>query len=109
MGKWNFRRPRFQRQRRDWPLSYDREPLIPRSGFTDEGVPAWEKKFCALVGLIPWQKVLDTEINMPYLHKNVDSWEASAAEEAFRNAKNRFWAKENALPCDIPLPDPDKY
>ncbi|KAF2289350.1 hypothetical protein GH714_035219 [Hevea brasiliensis] len=44
-----------------------------------------------------------------YLYENVVQWNDSAGEEAFHNAKNRFWAKINGLPCDISLPDPDVY
>ncbi|OMO86112.1 hypothetical protein COLO4_21307 [Corchorus olitorius] len=44
-----------------------------------------------------------------YLYDNVVQWDDSAGEEAFNNAKNRFWAEINGLPCDIRLPDPDSY
>lgn len=44
-----------------------------------------------------------------YLYENVVQWNDSAVEEAFHNAKTRFWAKINDLPCDISLPDPDVY
>ncbi|MBA0670630.1 hypothetical protein Goklo_029320 [Gossypium klotzschianum] len=44
-----------------------------------------------------------------YLYDNIVQWNDSAGEEAFHNAKNRFWAEINGLPCDIRLPDPDSY
>ncbi|KAJ6921780.1 transducin family protein [Populus alba x Populus x berolinensis] len=44
-----------------------------------------------------------------YLYENVVKWNDSAGEEAFHNAKNRFWAEINGLPCNISLPDPDIY
>ncbi|KAG2668807.1 hypothetical protein I3760_14G007100 [Carya illinoinensis] len=44
-----------------------------------------------------------------YCHNNVVSWDDSAGEEAFQNAKKRFWSKINCLRCDISLPDPDIY
>lgn len=44
-----------------------------------------------------------------YCHSNVFDWNDSAAEEAFQNAKKRYWAKINSFPCDISLPDPDTY
>lgn len=44
-----------------------------------------------------------------YLYDNVVHWNDSAGEEAFYNAKNRFWAQINGLPCDISLPDPNTY
>ena len=44
-----------------------------------------------------------------YLYDNVVKWNDSAGEEAFNNAKNRFWAKIKGLPCDLSPPDPDIY
>lgn len=81
--------------------------LFLSKGFQD-GVPLWEKKFCTLVGSIPWGKVVDAKKFM-YCHNNILSWDDSAGEEAFQNAKKRFWAKINGLQCDISLPDPDVY
>ncbi|XP_024625199.1 uncharacterized protein [Medicago truncatula] len=43
------------------------------------------------------------------LHPNVVNWDDSAVKEAFNNAKNRFWAEINDIPCDIPSPDPNIY
>lgn len=43
------------------------------------------------------------------LYKNIVQWNDSAGEEAFLNAKARFWAQLNGLPCAISLPDPDIY
>ncbi|XP_043690701.1 uncharacterized protein LOC122641510 [Telopea speciosissima] len=80
----------------------------PPSGFWQPSVPAWEKKFCTLVGSIPWGKLLEAKKLMSYF-ENVLQWNDSAGEEAFHNAKNRFWAQINGLPCDISLPDPDIY
>ncbi|KAF8403727.1 hypothetical protein HHK36_011831 [Tetracentron sinense] len=77
-------------------------------GFWQPTVPAWEKKFCFLVGSIPWGKLLETKKVMSY-HENVVQWNDSAGEEAFNNAKKRFWAEINGLPCNISLPDPDIY
>lgn len=36
-------------------------------------------------------------------------WDDSAGEEAFYNAKARYWAKTNNLPCSIPSPKSDTY
>ncbi|TYI99358.1 hypothetical protein E1A91_A13G012300v1 [Gossypium mustelinum] len=85
--------------------SYTRKPSLATWQPT---VPSWEKKFCTLVGAVPWRKLLETKRFM-YLYDNVVQWNDSAGEEAFHNAKNRFWAKINGLPCDIRLPDPDSY
>ena len=71
-------------------------------------VPSWEKKFCSLVGSFPWHKLLESK-RFIYIYDNVLQWNDSAGEEAFHNAKNRFWAQINGLPCDISLPDPDMY
>ncbi|CAN6444152.1 unnamed protein product [Victoria cruziana] len=80
----------------------------PPAGSWKPTVPAWEKEFCATVCLIPWWKVCETKKIMP-LFENVVQWNDSAGEEAFSNAKKRFWAKINGLPCDVSLPDPDIY
>lgn len=44
-----------------------------------------------------------------FLFDNVVKWDSSAGEEAFQNAKNRFWSQLHGIPCDISLPDPDLY
>ncbi|XP_011027328.1 PREDICTED: uncharacterized protein LOC105127652 [Populus euphratica] len=71
-------------------------------------VPSWEKRFCYSAGSIPWRKLLETK-KLMYLYENIVKWNDSAGEEAFHNAKNRFWAEINGLPCNISLPDPDIY
>lgn len=71
-------------------------------------VPSWEKEFCSSVGLVSWTKLLEAKRFM-HLHNNIVKWNDSAGEEAFSNAKMRFYAKINRLPCDISLPDPNKY
>ncbi|CAK9161929.1 unnamed protein product [Ilex paraguariensis] len=57
---------------------------------------------------ISWEKVVVAKKYM-YCHENVVKWNDSAGEEAFNNAKNRFWAKINGFPCEYPLPDPNMY
>ncbi|KAB2601377.1 hypothetical protein D8674_002382 [Pyrus ussuriensis x Pyrus communis] len=73
-------------------------------------VPYWERKFCTTVGSVPWRKLVETKKYMS-LYKNIVEWNDSAGEEAFNNAKNRFWAEMNGLipSSDISLPDPDMY
>ncbi|KAM7256708.1 hypothetical protein ACFE04_012449 [Oxalis oulophora] len=71
-------------------------------------VPAWEKKFCTLVNGVPWSKVLNAKGTL-FIYDKVDKWNDSAVEEAFRNAKNRYWAEINNLPSDTPVPGPDIY
>lgn len=85
--------------------SYNRKPPLDNWHST---VPSWEKKFCASVGSVPWGKLLESKKYM-YLHDNVVNWDDSAVKEAFDNAKTRFWAEINGLPCNISLPDPDIY
>lgn len=77
-------------------------------GFGQDGIPSWEKRFCSLIGSVPWRKIVDAKKFM-YCHSNVLDWEDTAGEEAFQNAKKRFWAEMNGLYCDIRLPDPDIY
>ncbi|CAN8297959.1 unnamed protein product [Cochlearia groenlandica] len=71
-------------------------------------VPAWEKDFCAKVGLIPWWKLLEAKRFM-YPYDRVLLWDDSAGKEAFNKAKSRFWSEINGLPCELSLPDPDNY
>lgn len=70
-------------------------------------MPSWEKRFCTFAG-IPWGKVVNAQ---KYIHYHVDvlNWNDSAGEEAFHNAKRRFWAEINGMPCGICQPDPDIY
>ncbi|XP_073128393.1 uncharacterized protein [Henckelia pumila] len=71
-------------------------------------VPLWEKEFCKVVGSLDWDTLSQMK-KFTHLYDNVINWNDSAGEEAFSNAKKRFWAQKNGLPCDIPLPDPDVY
>ncbi|XP_031477318.1 uncharacterized protein LOC116248582 isoform X1 [Nymphaea colorata] len=87
---------------------YRKPPRVGSLGYWKPTVPSWEKEFCARVCFIPWSKVLETKKVMS-LFANVVQWDDSAGEEAFTNAKKRFWAKINDLPCDVSLPDPDIF
>lgn len=71
-------------------------------------VPRWEKLFCSSVSSITWERIVETKKYM-CKYNNIVSWDDSAAKEAFDNAKSRFWADINGLPCNIPFPDPDMY
>ncbi|KAH7667212.1 hypothetical protein IHE45_12G044900 [Dioscorea alata] len=71
-------------------------------------IPLWEKQFCASVCLIPWETICEKK-RVLAMYEKVAKWDDSAGEEAFHNAKARYWAEINGLPCDIPLPDPDAY
>lgn len=110
MGKWNrrwvHRKIFYQEPVEPSMLHYDIEP--ESSGGWQNSVPSWEKQFCSVVGLLPWKKVL---VAKQYMHcyDDVVKWKDSAGEEAFHNAKERFRAAINGLPCDIPMPDPDMY
>ncbi|XP_014500269.1 uncharacterized protein LOC106761253 [Vigna radiata var. radiata] len=110
MGKWDNRQSRrFFRHRRSPvrpPKFYDINASLPE--YWQDGIPVWEKKYCTTVGLVPWQKIVDSK-TLICCHSNVSEWNDSAAEEAFKNAKKRYWAKINSLSCDISLPDPDTY
>ncbi|KAF3794724.1 hypothetical protein EJ110_NYTH06781 [Nymphaea thermarum] len=104
MGDWRGSREFPGRK----PSSSKQRCRKPPIGSWKPTVPAWEKEFCATVCLIPWWKVCEAKKIMP-LYENVVQWNDSAGEEAFSNAKKRFWAKINGLPCDVSLPDPDIY
>ncbi|GMJ11849.1 hypothetical protein HRI_004854100 [Hibiscus trionum] len=104
-NNWRRQKGEIHHQGTQGTRSYSRKPSLATWQPT---VPSWEKKFCTLVGSVPWWKLLETKRFM-YLYDNVVQWNDSAGEEAFHNAKNRFWAEINGLPCDISLPDPDSY
>lgn len=78
------------------------------TGLWKPAVPSWEKEFCRRVGSVSWKKLLAAKTVKVY-NQNVVDWDDSACEEAFQNAKTRFWAEINGLSCDISLPDPDIY
>ncbi|KAK9125143.1 hypothetical protein Scep_013989 [Stephania cephalantha] len=85
-----------------------RKPPVANSGSWQPTVPSWEKRFCYAVGSFSWRRLLESQKVM-ILYKNVIQWNDSAGEEAFHNAKTRFWAEMNGFECDISLPDPDMY
>ncbi|XP_062117895.1 uncharacterized protein LOC133831553 [Humulus lupulus] len=84
------------------------EPKTQPHEIWQSTVPKWEKDFCATVGSVPWGKLLDTKKYI-HLYENVIDWNDSASEEAFIQAKNRFWAYINGFTSEIALPDPDIY
>ncbi|KAL9232608.1 hypothetical protein vseg_007700 [Gypsophila vaccaria] len=67
-----------------------------------------EERFCATVGGVSWQDVVQNQKYM-YQHAKILEWNDSAVKEAFRDAKNRFWANIHGQPCDNKLPDPDIF
>ncbi|KNA09700.1 hypothetical protein SOVF_151180 isoform A [Spinacia oleracea] len=114
MGKWdrrNYARPR-RRYYQDYQWSPPRDEPCPdpETEVWQDNVPMWEKKFCYLVGRMPWKKVLSTKNFMNcHSNSNVLSWDDSAGEEAFNIAKTRFWEETNGLSCETQLPNPDMY
>jgi hypothetical protein len=112
MGRWRNQKGEihhqdFQATRSSYNNNNNNNKKPPLSNWQPT-VPKWEKKFCTSVGAVPWSKLLETKRNM-YMYDNIVQWNDSAGEEAFHNAKNRFWAEINDFPCNIPLPDPDTY
>lgn len=82
---------------------------LPRSpGTWHQSVPLWEKKFCTSICSIPWGKLCETK-KLMYMYPAIVEWNDSEGEEAFHNAKARYWAEINHLPCPAPLPDPNMY
>ncbi|KAI3846426.1 hypothetical protein MKX03_001876 [Papaver bracteatum] len=108
MVDWR-RNNQFDNNYRDTPTTSARsQNKKPPTGPWQPSVPQWEKKFCTMVGSVPWGKIVEAKKMMSY-YDNVVQWNDSAGEEAFHNAKSRFWAEINGLPCDISLPDPNTY
>lgn len=110
MGKWNHRWIPRRKYRNEYTDSYpphQYQTLTP-DDWKSSNVPLWEKQFCQQVCSVPWKKVL---VAKKYMHcyDNVVKWNDSDSEEAFHNAKKRFQAVIDSLPCDLPLPDPNMY
>ncbi|GMH15478.1 hypothetical protein Nepgr_017319 [Nepenthes gracilis] len=110
MGRWNRRYvPRAKHKQYDYHCLTTRETCRdPESVLWQDNVPLWEKKFCYLVGSISWEKILGARKFM-HRHSNILSWDDSAGEEAFHNAKEHFRVSMNGLPSNIEHPDPDLY
>lgn len=108
MGSWRNRPPRRRKYDPNRYLYQEGAHPSYHDQSTPDNVPSWEKRFCRLVGTIPWGKIVYSKTLLNY-HDNIFHWNDSAAEEAFQNAKKRFWAEINGLPCDISLPDPDIF
>ncbi|KFK34448.1 hypothetical protein AALP_AA5G146500 [Arabis alpina] len=105
MGKWNHR-SRYHRRRSPSRWYSER----PSSGYGgDDGIPIWEKKFCQVIGSVPWQKVVEADAFKSWYQGNVITWNDSACQETFRNEKKRFWSQVNGVHCDVSLPDPNLY
>ncbi|KAL6272801.1 hypothetical protein ACE6H2_023493 [Prunus campanulata] len=106
MGSWRGQQGYISSQQHiPWTKPQNRKPPHDSWQFS---VPHWERKFCSIVGSVPWGKLIETKKYM-YLYENIVQWNDSAGEEAFNNAKSRFWAEINGLHCSISLPDPDIY
>ncbi|XP_021741075.1 uncharacterized protein LOC110707360 [Chenopodium quinoa] len=85
----------------------NRKPSFGNGG-RQQSTLSLEKKFCAVVGRVSWKKILHTQKYM-FQDEKIINWKDSAVEEAFWNAKKRFWAEALGHPCDIELPDPDVF
>lgn len=110
MGKWNNHRWRPRNNHRyeslDFSLPHQYHSLT--SDDWKGNAPLWEKEFCLKVGSLPWKRILVAKKYM-HCHDGVVKWNDSGSEEAFNNAKKRFRAGIDGLPCDIPSPDPNMY
>ncbi|CAN8268166.1 unnamed protein product [Cochlearia groenlandica] len=104
MGKWNSNRSRFHRRRSPMRWYSDNH-----SSEDDGLIPSWEKKFCEVIGSVPWRKVVESSSFKSWYQGNVMTWDDSACEETFRIEKTRFWSRFNGLGFDVSLPDPDMY
>ncbi|GER27729.1 pentatricopeptide repeat-containing protein [Striga asiatica] len=114
MGNWNRRylpRRKFRQDEFEDPSLSPPRPLgnnySHSSGSKDNRVPSWEIEYCKSAK-VPWNKILASKRYI-VCYPNVQYWDASSGEEALQNAKRRYWAMINGIPCDTPLPDPDTY
>ncbi|KAJ0980887.1 hypothetical protein J5N97_009142 [Dioscorea zingiberensis] len=106
MAEWGRGSSRRSYRGSTRPPKYSRPPS--HHGSQDANIPFWEKKFLTSVCSMAWSQLSYAKDSL-YLYKNIQEWNDSAGLEAFQNAKSRYWAKINNLPCDVPLPDPDMY
>ncbi|KAG9157677.1 hypothetical protein Leryth_014187 [Lithospermum erythrorhizon] len=109
MGKWN---QRYRIGRRKNYNYQEPPPSPPRTqpspyGRSENGVPSWEIDFCYLSG-VTWHKI-STAKKFMFCHDSVLKWNDFAGEEAFHNARRRYWEKINGLPYEDCSPDPDMY
>ncbi|KAL6539777.1 hypothetical protein OROHE_011548 [Orobanche hederae] len=95
-------------RRQRWANNGRTQNKKPPHGSWQRTVPSWEKDFCKAVGSLDWETLLQMK-KYARLYDDVIKWDDSAGEEAFRDAKRRYWARINGFSCDIPLPDPDLY
>ncbi|XP_075517787.1 uncharacterized protein LOC142552070 [Primulina tabacum] len=103
----NGRRLNWDNCRQEVPRRRSQGKKPPR-GSWQPTVPSWEKEFCKVVGSLDWETLLQLK-KFTHLCDNVVMWNDSAGEEAFCNAKRRFWAQINGFPCEVELPNPDLY
>ncbi|PWA93330.1 hypothetical protein CTI12_AA072120 [Artemisia annua] len=103
----NWRRKGNQEFGRRKSHYHKRKP--PASGGNSNGqhnVSSWEERF--VTSSIPWKQFLEAK-KYAYLYNNVLNWEDSAAEEAFKTAKDAFYANLQGIPYDVKSHDPDCY
>ncbi|KAI3415204.1 uncharacterized protein J3R85_015385 [Psidium guajava] len=105
MDSWRGQKGYNHHQGTQWNRLFRRKPP---TGNWRPAVPSWEREFCRLVGSVPWRKLVEAKRYI-HLYDKVLKWNDSAAEEAFRNAKERFLAEINGTPCSIALPDPNLH
>ncbi|BAT85206.1 hypothetical protein LR48_Vigan484s001700 [Vigna angularis] len=106
MANWRKQQGESHHQVAHW-RSYSNSRKPPLDNY-HSNLPAWEKKFCSSIGSVPWRKIVETKQYM-HLFDNVVNWDDSAGKEAFENAKRKYWADINGIPCTVSLPDPDIY
>ncbi|XP_016478891.1 uncharacterized protein LOC107800253 [Nicotiana tabacum] len=109
MGNWNRRWiPRKKYKYEDFPPSPpSRYNQSHSPAIQENSAPSWEIDFCRAAG-IPWRKVVSAKKYI-YCYDNVVKWDDSAGQEAFNDAKRRYWAVISGLPPQSPPPDPDMY
>ncbi|EOY24291.1 hypothetical protein QUC31_008687 [Theobroma cacao] len=88
-------------------------PNFPQRVLDDTGsswqpLPAWERRFCVVVGAMPWKRFVQAKNNL-YRTDKVYEWNDSAGKKAFDEAKQRFWAEFHGFPCKKHLPSADLY
>ncbi|PWA58617.1 hypothetical protein CTI12_AA398080 [Artemisia annua] len=83
-----------------------RQEVLGGNSNEQHNIPSWEKRF--VTSSIPWKQFLEAK-KYTYLYNNILNWEDSAAEEAFKTAKDAFYANLQGIPYDVKSHDPDCY
>ncbi|GJZ10816.1 hypothetical protein Tco_0545575 [Tanacetum coccineum] len=87
---------------------HKRKPPAGGNSNGPNNISSWEKRF--VTSSMSWKQFLEAK---KYTHlsiyNNISNWDDSAGEEAFKTAKDAFYAKLHGIPYEVKSHDPDFY